>query len=118
VQDDLIFIRDFRCDAWIGVYDWEQAAAQTLDLNIEYGLLNKDAEHTDSITDTIDYGKVVERVRAELKDHRFKLLEALAECVAQIVLKEFGAPWVRINVAKIHHVKGVGRLGVSIYRRA
>ncbi len=114
--NNCIFIRDFRCDAWIGVYDWEQAGPQTLELSIEYGLPSNTAGQTDKLTDTIDYGRVVEQVRTTLAVEKFKLMEALVERIAHIVMVDLGAPWVRISAAKINHVKGVGRLGVTITR--
>jgi len=111
-----IFIREMRADAWVGVYDWEQLRPQTLEFDIEFGVAHERAGASDKLKDTIDYGAVVNRVRAELKDRRFKLLEALAEDLAQILLTEFGAPWVRISVAKLYHVRGVKMLGVVITR--
>jgi dihydroneopterin aldolase len=111
-----IFIREMRADAWVGVYDWEQLRPQTLEFDIEFGVKTERAGATDKLKDTIDYGAVVERVRHELKDRRFKLLEALAEDLAQILLREFGAPWVRISVCKLGHVRGVRKLGVVITR--
>jgi 7,8-dihydroneopterin aldolase/epimerase/oxygenase len=116
VTDDYIFIRDFRCEAWIGIYEWEQAAPQVLEFNIEYGLPSSQASQSDSINDTINYGTVVERVRALLAHDRYQLLEKLAERVASLLTQELGAPWVKVSVAKINHVKGVARLGVSIRR--
>jgi 7,8-dihydroneopterin aldolase/epimerase/oxygenase len=111
-----IFIREMRADAWVGVYDWEQLRPQTLEFDIDFGVATEKAGASDKLKDTIDYGAVVNRVRAELKDRRFKLLEALAEDLAQILLSEFGAPWVRISVAKLNHVRGVKKLGVVITR--
>ncbi|MHB1301719.1 MAG: dihydroneopterin aldolase [Burkholderiales bacterium] len=51
-----------------------------------------------------------------LASHSFSLLESLAEHLAQIVLAEFGSPWVRLSVAKIDAMNGVKRLGVRMER--
>ena len=109
-------VREMRADAWVGVYDWEQLRPQTLEFDLEFGVRTEKAGSSDKLKDTIDYGAGVERVRLELKDKRFKLLEALAEDLATILLNEFGAPWVRISVAKLNHVRGVKKLGVVITR--
>ena len=61
-------------------------------------------------------GLVVERFTAELAGHRFGLLEALAEHLAGIVTGELGAPWVRISVAKLGHIRNVRKVGVTIER--
>ena len=113
---DTIFIRELRADAWIGIYEWEKLRPQTLDFNLEIGLDTHRAGESDNIRDTVDYGKVVERIRADLKDQHFKLLEALAEHVAQVVLHDFKAQWVKVSVAKIAHMRGVKLVGVSISR--
>jgi dihydroneopterin aldolase len=113
---DTIFIRELRADAWIGIYEWEKLRPQTLDFNLEIGLDTHRAGESDNICDTVDYGKVVERIRADLKDRHFKLLEALAEHIAQVILDDFRAQWVKISVAKIAHVRGVKLVGVTISR--
>jgi dihydroneopterin aldolase len=113
---DIIFIREFRADAWIGVYEWEQQQPQTLEFDLDIGLDTHRAGASDKIHDTIDYGKVVERVRADLKGARFKLLEALAEHVVQVLFHDFNAQWVKISVAKIGHMRGVRKVGVTIAR--
>ena len=113
---DIIFIRELRADAWIGIYEWEKLSPQTLDFNLDIGLDTHPAGESDNIRDTVDYGKVVERIRSDLKDQHFKLLEALAEHVSQIVLHDFKAQWVKISVAKINHMRGVKMVGVTIAR--
>lgn len=114
---DTIFIRELRADAWIGIYEWEKLSPQTLDFNLEIGLDTLVAGESDNIRDTVDYGKVVERIRSDLKDQHFKLLEALAEHISQVVLHDFNAQWVKISVAKINHMRGVKMVGVTIARR-
>ncbi len=113
---DIIFIRELRADAWIGIYEWEKLRPQTLDFNLEIGLDTHRAGESDNIRDTVDYGKVVERIQADLKDQHFKLLEALAEHISQVILHDFKAQWVKISVAKIAHMRGVKMVGVTITR--
>ena len=114
---DTIFIRELRADAWIGIYEWEKLSPQTLDFNLEIGLDTHVAGESDNIRDTVDYGKVVERIRSDLKNRHFKLLEALAEHISQVVLHDFKAQWVKVSVAKINHMRGVKLVGVTIARR-
>jgi 7,8-dihydroneopterin aldolase/epimerase/oxygenase len=114
---DTIFIRDFRVDAWVGIYEWEKQRAQTLEMEIEIGIPGNEVGLTDDIYDTVNYGEVIERVRQELAERRFRLLEALAEHVCAIVVGEFKAPWVRLSVAKLGHVRNVRKVGVTLERR-
>ena len=113
---DIIFIREFRVDAWVGIYDWEKLRPQTLELEVEIGI-DGPAGRSDDIADTVHYGQVVERFAKELSERRFGLLEALAEHLAGIVVGELGAPWVRLSVAKLGHIRGVRKVGVCIERR-
>ena len=114
---DTIFIREFRVDAWVGIYEWEIQRAQTLEMDIEIGIPDAKPGQSDAIGDTVHYGKVVERVVAELKDRKFNLLEALAEHVCGVITNDFRAPWVRLSVAKLGHIRNVRRVGVTLERK-
>jgi 7,8-dihydroneopterin aldolase/epimerase/oxygenase len=112
---DKIFISDFRLEILVGVYEWERRVPQTVQLDLEIGLPAR-ASRSDKIAETIDYAKVVARIEHSLAEHRFLLVEALAEHIAQLVLTEFKAPWIRASVTKLGALKGVKRLGVTIER--
>ena len=112
---DTIFIQDFRIEILVGVYEWERRVPQTVQLDLEIGLPARE-KRSDRIGDTIDYAKVVARIEASLAENRFLLLEALAEHIAQLVMNEFRAPWIRASVTKLAALKGVKRLGVTIER--
>ena len=112
---DTIFIQDYRLEMLIGVYEWERRVPQTVQLDLEIGLPKRD-KRSDKIGDTIDYAKVVSRIETSLAEHRFLLVEALAEHIAQLVMGEFRAPWVKTSVTKLGALKGVKRVGVTIER--
>ena len=113
---DTVFIREFRVDAWVGIYEWEKQRAQTLEMEIEIGLPDQ-VPRTENIRDTVNYGAVAERITAELAERKFKLLEALAEHVCTLPTTEFHAQWVRVSVAKLAHIRNVRKLGVTLERR-
>jgi dihydroneopterin aldolase len=112
---DMIFISDFRLEILVGVYEWERRVPQTVQLDLEIGLPPR-PKRSDKIGDTIDYSKIVARIEQSLTENRFALVEALAEHIAQLVMTEFGAPWIRASVTKLAALKGVKRLGVTIER--
>ena len=114
---DTIFIREFRVDAWVGIYEWEKQRAQTLEMEIEIGIPGNEVGRTDNIHDTVHYGEVVERIAKDLAERKFKLLEALAEHVCGVITTDFKAPWVRLSVAKLGHVRNVRKVGVTLERR-
>lgn len=115
---DTIFIHEFKFETLIGVYEWERKVPQTIQLDLEIGLKNNSAIHSDQVEDTIDYGKVVLRIQESLKTHHFFLLEKLAEHIAQLILHEFLAARVKVSVAKLNLMSGVKKLGVTIERQA
>ena len=114
---DTIFIREFRVDAWVGIYEWEKQRPQTLELDIEIAIPGNEVGRTDNIHDTVHYGEVVQRITTELAERKFRLLEALAEHVCGIITGDFRAPWVRLSVAKLGHIPRVRKVGVMLERR-
>ena len=112
---DFIFIEDLRVEAHVGIYDREKAAPQTLEVSLTFGVPDE-AALDDDIAKTIVYAEVIERIRGELAARHFNLLETLGEYIIALMLDEFGAPWVKISIAKIGIMKGVRRVGVQIER--
>ena len=90
--------------------------ADGVQLDLEIGVPGNQAAQSDAIADTIDYAKVVQRIEESLRDNKIQLLEKLAEHIAQIVIGEFKAPWVKVSVAKLAALKNVKQLGVTIER--
>ena len=114
---DTIFISELKVKTKLGVPAWERMVAQTIILDIEIGYDLSKAGKSDAIADTIDYGAVVERIHDTLKEHSFQLVEALAEHICQLILKEFGALSVKVKVAKPAILAGLKALGVMIERK-
>ena len=115
---DLIFIEGFVGNTVIGIHESELHRPQPLVIDVHAGLPHARACDTDRIADTIDYGVVAERLRRLLVEHRHVLLEAFAENIAEILIGEFGARWVRVKVVKPHKFDDVGAVGVQIERSA
>ncbi len=115
---DLIFIEGFVGHTVIGIHTSEFDVQQPLVIDLQAGVPRARACDTDRIGDTIDYGVVRERLLRLLAEHRLKLLEAFAEAVAEILVIEFGAAWVRVKVAKPRKFDDLQAVGVLIERRA
>ena len=113
---DIIFIDDLRLSTLIGIYPREKAMPQTVEMSLQIGTSTASAGTSDDLGDTIDYAAVVERLRRELAAQHFNLLEKLAEYVAQLLLEDFHATWVRVSIAKLGMMPGVRRVGVVIER--
>lgn len=115
---DTIFLEQVSVKTKLGVPDWERLKPQTIILDIEINYDLSQSCKSDEIEDTIDYGQVVSRIRETLTEHSFKLVEALAEHVCQLILQEFKAQHVKVKVAKPAVLSGLKALGVIIERHA
>ena len=113
---DIIFLREIRLDARIGIYKREKTITQTVELDLEIALPDNRVFTSGKVADTIDYAVVIDRVRTTLVEQHYGLVENLAEHVAQVLLKEFHAPWVRVSIAKVGAQRHARRVGVVIER--
>ncbi|WP_423221977.1 dihydroneopterin aldolase [Ideonella lacteola] len=115
---DVIFIEGFVGQTIIGIYDGELHEPQPVGIDLYAGVERARACDTDRIGDTIDYGVVHERLHRLLREHRVQLLEAFAETIADILIHEFGARWVRVKVTKPRKFGDVQAVGVQIERQS
>jgi dihydroneopterin aldolase len=113
---DIIFLRELKIETLIGVYEWEKRVPQTLQIDLEIALPHSHACQSDDINDALDYADIVRDIQAALASRHFNLLEALAETIAQMLLNDFKAPWVKVGVAKLNAIRGSRMVGISIER--
>jgi dihydroneopterin aldolase len=113
---DIIFLQEVKVETRLGVPEWERMLPQTIVLDIELAMPHSRSCETDAIEDTIDYGQIVAQIRETLAEKSFRLVEALAEDVCQLILKEFGTPWVKVKVGKPGILPSLKQLGVIIER--
>jgi dihydroneopterin aldolase len=113
---DRIDIVGLAVPAVIGIFDWERKVRQrvVLDLTLHAGL--RRAARSDRIADALDYKKVSKRVQEAVRKSRFRLLEALAEEVARLLLAEFPARKVVVRVEKPGALRGARTVAVTITR--
>jgi dihydroneopterin aldolase len=116
---DAVFIRQLRLQAWIGLHRHEKIAPQTIEIELEIELPSGSAAfRSGKVADTVDYGVVVEHIRALLAKERFGLVESLAERIADSLLREFRSPRVKLSIAKLGVLRDARQVGVSIERSA
>jgi dihydroneopterin aldolase len=111
-----IFIHDLRVRTRIGVYDWERRLPQTIRIDVDIGLPSTRPFQSGEFADAVDYAAVVARIQALADANTHGLLEPFAEGIAQTIIAEFGAPSVKVRVAKLAPLPGVREMGVMIER--
>jgi len=113
---DIVFLRDLRIDAVIGIFGWERRTRQTLIFDLEMSADIPRAAASDDIRDTLNYKAVAKRLIQFVGESEFQLIETLAERCTEIVRNEFGVRWVRLTLNKQGAVRGASDVGVIIER--
>lgn len=114
---DIVYIRELEVEAIIGVFEWERERRQTVSMDLELGCDIRAAARSDNIEDALDYKAISHRVIEFVGESEFMLVEALAEAIAEVILREFKVPWLRLKVGKPGAVTGSRDTGVIIERR-
>ena len=113
---DIIFLREMKVDAVIGIWEWERKIRQTVSIDLDMATDIRKAAASDSVEDTLNYKSVAKRVQGFVADSGFQLVEKLAERIAAIVLDEFDVSWVRVRVSKPGAIRGARDVGIIIER--
>jgi 7,8-dihydroneopterin aldolase/epimerase/oxygenase len=115
-MSDKVFIEGLTVFTIIGVYDWEQTIKQKLVLDIEMDWDNRVAASTDNVDFCLDYARVTQVIIAHLTQHRFALIERVAEEVANLIINTFSVPKVKIKVSKPDAIAMANNVAVLIKR--
>lgn len=115
---DKIFLRELTTEAIIGFYDWERKVKQRLVIDLDLATDVRATAAHDDIERTLNYKAVAKRVLAFVGDSQYRLIETLAEELAQVLLKEFKLSWLRLTVHKPGAIRHSRDVGVEIERSA
>jgi dihydroneopterin aldolase len=117
---DRVLVEGLQVEALVGVYDHERDAPQPLLFDLELSFDNRVPAVSDAVADTVDYAAVCETVRRFVSGRRPRLLETLAEGLAEELLRGFAVEMVRVRIRKPFAAGALGAasVGVEIVRRA
>lgn len=113
-----ICVEGMRLSTVIGIDEDEADDPQPLLLDLHAGLQHARSCRTDDIGDTLNYATLRARLHRLMREHDVRLLESLANLIAEVTLEEFGAHWVRVNLRKPGKFRDVGSVGVVLLRRS
>lgn len=113
---DIVYLHGLSLDTLIGVWEWERKVKQKIVIDLELGMDILPAAKSDTIDDTTDYQAVATRIAKLADESSFRLVEAFAEAIADILLSEFGIAWVRVRINKQGAMQEVRSVGVIIER--
>lgn len=113
-----VFVRDLELDANIGVYRREKGKLQPVRINLDLTVEETEGEVDDKLENVVDYGAVVEAIKAILAAGHLNLVETLAERIAAHCLTDKRVKVARVRIEKLEVVPEAASVGVEIEREA
>src|SRR5579864_4584840 len=119
-----MFLRDMVLEARIGVLPHEQRAPQRVRINVDLGVeddgarpLSRQPVGRDELARVVDYGKLADTVRGIVASAHVRLVETLAERIAEACLMDRRVHLARVRVEKLDIFADATSAGVEIERR-
>ena len=113
---DILYIRNLKIDAVVGIFSWEKRIRQPLHLDLEIALDIRQAAATDNIAYALDYKTVSTRLTQYISQSEWHLIETLAEKIASLLMEEFGVTWLRLKLSKPAALPAADSVGLMIER--
>ena len=124
-----VFLRDMTLLASVGIHAFEHEARQRIRLNIDLAVLDEGAgplsrplslpgAAKDELRRVVDYERVADRVREIVASGHVRLVETLAERIAEACLEDARVRSVRVRVEKLDIFADMESVGIEIERRA
>lgn len=111
---DTLIIKSLSVSTKIGVYAWEQRIKQQLLIDI-----NLTADFSvcqDDLNNTIDYAALCGQITQFVESKSFKLIETVANEVADLIKQNFKIEQITVGVSKPHAIKNAANIQVIIQR--
>jgi dihydroneopterin aldolase len=139
-----VFLHDMILLASVGVHAFEHEARQRLRINIDLAVLDEEAAphrpagpqsanlhpaslhsgeprivpRREDLSRVVDYEAVASRMRSIVLEGHVRLLETLAERLAEACLEDSRVRSVRVKVEKLDIFPDIAAVGIEIERRA
>ncbi len=113
---DTVFIRGLKVKATVGVFEWERQIRQNLVLDLDLRTDAARAAASDALEDSVDYKAISQRVAEFVEASEYRLVESLAEALANVIREEFKVGWLRLRVSKPYAVRIAREVGVVVER--
>jgi len=111
-----VFIRDLALDAHVGVHRHEHGRTQPIRVNVDLAVAETAERVGDRLEDVVCYETIAGRIRTIVARGHVKLVETLAEYVAQACLEDPRVLSARVRIEKLAAVAGAASVGIEIER--
>ena len=116
-KGDFIFLEGLETHCVIGIFGWERKVKQKIWIDLKFPTDAGLASRRDRIEDALNYKDVAKLLHQEIPKTRFRLVESLAEYIANRCLDQFGLKAVTVRISKPGAIRGAKNVGVEITRR-
>lgn len=114
-----IAVHDLRVRCIVGVHTHERKIEQDLLIDLHLELDFTEAAASDSISRTIDYTALTDRLEEWIRREKFRLIETLAERACDLILKEWPETRMcRVTIKKPSALPKARYAAVTAERRA
>jgi len=113
---DVVIVKDLRFKTIIGLWDWERQMQQVVSIDLEMAWDMSRAAKSEDLEDALDYKSVSRQVEKFVQEKKFKLVEAAADGIAAMIMKDFDVPWIKVAINKPYAVTGSKSVGVVVER--
>lgn len=111
-----IFVKGLMVDACIGAYEHEQGRPQPLRIDFEVEVIEPSDPTGDRLEDVVCYNRLTQGIKAILAEGHIRLLETLAERIADLAMAHPMALTVSVRIEKPQAISEAQAAGVEIRR--
>ncbi|WP_375203991.1 dihydroneopterin aldolase [Hyphococcus sp.] len=111
-----IFVRGLTLDAYIGAYESEQGVTQPIRIDFEADVIEPANPVSDELEDIVCYDEMTRGIKAIIAEGHIKLVETLAERIADLVLSHPMVISVMVRIVKPNAITEADAAGVEISR--
>lgn len=115
---DRIFIRDLLVRCILGVEEGERREKQDVVVQVDLWVDLRKAGRSDALADSVDYSVLKRRILQATEGTQYRLIEALAQRIADECLKDPRIECVKVAVEKPGVLRFARTVGVEIIRRS
>tara|TARA_B000000532_G_scaffold235492_1_gene220916 strand:+ start:1086 stop:1433 length:348 start_codon:yes stop_codon:yes gene_type:complete len=113
---DKIFLRNLKVKTRIGIFEWEKAVDQMININLILYLDIKKSAKSKKIEDSVNYKSISKRIIFLAENNKFELVESMIENMAEIILNEYNIQQITISISKPGAIRGSDDVGIEITR--
>jgi dihydroneopterin aldolase len=97
---DELSVTGVECFAHHGVFDFERREGQVFVVDLVLGIDTRPAAASDDLAQTVNYGTLVDDVKAAVERDPVDLIETVAQRIADVCLLDSRVEWARVTLHK------------------